>query len=266
MKLHQLVWVTDGDTAVGRALIRRLAQDGASLLIGSQTDGQALEEELALVKAQGLQAMLTAVNLTDAKATAEMLVQAEERMGPVSVLIHNHDRVHRASVESCEEQDFIACMRDNAKTAFVCTQAAGALMAKRQSGSILYLSSIHAHKPTGSAFAYSAAKGAVHMLAKEAALALGRSGIRVNTVEIGALAGDQERFASEISTLYRDFPYKVPQAEPVTEAAIAELAAFLASDASRHLNGADIRLDGGFVLHYMDVKMKQPPPATGGEA
>jgi glucose 1-dehydrogenase len=104
------------------------------------------------------------------------------------------------------------------------------------------------------------------MLAKEAAIALGRSGVRVNTIELGPVAGDDERFASAFSTLYRDYQYKIPAAELVTHEDLAELVLFLASDEARLINGEDIRLDGGFLLHYMDVKMKQPPLPSGGGA
>lgn len=265
MKLHhKRVWITDGDSDSGRAIIRRLVAEGASFIIGSSSSGQLLEEELSLIRENSLQAFVTNTDLTSSQAVNMMLQQTMKELGPVDVLIHNHDEVRRASVESCSEQDFLECLHTNAKTAFICTQVAGHQMAAQQSGSIIYLSSIHAQKPTGSAFAYSAAKGAVNMLAKEAAIALGRSGIRVNTIELGAIEGDQERFASTLSMLYRDYQYKVPSAELVTHNDLAELAAFLSTDGSRHLNGADIRLDGGFLLHYMDVKMKQPPSQADG--
>lgn len=96
------------------------------------------------------------------------------------------------------------------------------------------------------------------MLAKEAALVLGRSGVSVNTIELGPIAGDNEQFESSLSTLYNDYEYKVPNAVLGNYDDLAELILFLSSDESRYMNGSDIRLDGGFLLHYMNFKMKRP--------
>lgn len=125
-------------------------------------------------------------------------------------------------------------------------------------GKIIYVSTIHAEKPTGSAFTYSIAKGAVKMLSKEASLVLGRYGVSVNTIELGPLPSDNAIFQSTLSTLYDDYEYKVPNALLGSDEDLAELVAFLSSDYSRYMNGADIRLDGGFLLHYMNFKMKKP--------
>ncbi|MNE75690.1 putative 2,4-dienoyl-CoA reductase [compost metagenome] len=96
------------------------------------------------------------------------------------------------------------------------------------------------------------------MLSKEAALVLGRHGVRVNTIELGPLEGDNDIFESDISTLYHDYEYKVPNAVLGSHDDLAELIHFLSSDSSRYINGSDIRLDGGFLLHYMNFKMKRP--------
>lgn len=257
MLLHnKVIFITDADSLSGKALIRRCTEHGASFILNSVSDGADIQQELSQIPAA--QVFLTNTNLCSSRELSAMLEQAEARLGAVSVLIHNNDYQKAVTIESCEEAEFLDILNRNAKSAFLCTQAAGKQMATAKSGSIIYVSSIHAEKPTGSSWAYSASKGAVKMLAKEAALILGRSGITVNTIELGPLAGDNERFHSGISTLYEDYEYKVPNAVLGSVEDLASLALFLASDQARYLNGADIRLDGGFLLHYMDFKMKRP--------
>lgn len=95
------------------------------------------------------------------------------------------------------------------------------------------------------------------MLPKEAALVLGRFGVSVNTIELGPLEGDDELYQSTISTLYNEYEFKVPNAALGSYEDLAELVLFLASDEARYINGSDIRLDGGFLLHYMNFKMKR---------
>lgn len=256
--VNKVVFITDADQDSGRAIIRRLIGAGASFILNSPSGGLNLSEELKTIRDAGLQALVVHISLCSSTDLAEMLELAEKEVGTVDIFIHNSKIIHLAPIETCDEEIFLDSLAVNAKSAFLCTQAVGKQMIGKQSGKIIYVSSIHAHKPTGSAFAYSVSKGAVNMLAKEAALVLGRSGVSVNTIELGPIAGDNEQFESSLSTLYNDYEYKVPNAVLGNYDDLAELILFLSSDESRYMNGSDIRLDGGFLLHYMNFKMKRP--------
>ncbi|WP_028537962.1 SDR family NAD(P)-dependent oxidoreductase [Paenibacillus sp. J14] len=254
----QVVWITDADQPTGKALIRRWAKDGAHLLLSSPSNGIEIAAEINLAKASGSKVLVSNVDLNSGTNANELVLQAERELGALQVLIHNHDLFVPFSVEAGSEALFREVIHTNAKSAFLCTQAAGKVMAARESGCIIFISSIHAEKPNGSSFAYSASKSAIKLLAKEAALELGRHSIRVNTIEAGPIPGDNERFRSSLTTLYRSYETKVPSARLGTVDDIANVACFLASDDASYLNGADLRLDGGFLLHYMDHKMRQP--------
>ncbi|GIQ70308.1 SDR family NAD(P)-dependent oxidoreductase [Xylanibacillus composti] len=264
MNIHnKTVFVTDADSRSGQAIVQYLADAGARFVLNSISDGKNIQPILDHVKQKGSEAVVINVDLCRRSAVAEALQQSSAQVGTVDVLVHNNDLMKPASVESCDEATFLEVLNHNAKSALVCTQAAGEIMAAKKSGKIIYVSSIHAEKPTGSSFAYSASKGAVKMLSHEAALTLGREGIQVNTIELGPVEGDDERFASDVSHLYEDYQYKVPSTVLGTFEDLANLVLFLASDASRYLNGADIRMDGGFLMHYLDVKMNKPWPEGG---
>ncbi|OZB90823.1 SDR family NAD(P)-dependent oxidoreductase [Paenibacillus sp. XY044] len=258
----QVVLITDADTPVGRALIRHFSAGGAHLVLNSGSGGAVAAVEIAAARAAGSSVIVKSLDLSIG-ANAGQLVETAEELGGLDVLVHNNDLLAPATVETCAETLFHEVMNANAKSAFLCAQAAGKAMAPRQSGCIVFVSSIHAEKPTGSSFAYSASKGAVKMLAKEAALELGRHGIRVNTIETGPVEGDDERFRSPLTTLYHSYETKVPRGQLGSAEDIAHAAGYLASAEARYLNGADLRLDGGFLLHYMDHKMKRP---KGGDS
>ncbi|WP_138751241.1 SDR family NAD(P)-dependent oxidoreductase [Paenibacillus sinopodophylli] len=259
MSVHnQVVFITDADCASGKAIIRRFVSEGSHFILNSESGGLALWEERRLIENSGKLAIIVNIDLCSFDEVWDMLQSTEQQIGTVSVLVHNNNVVYPSTIESCDEAIFAKSIAINAKSAFICTQAAGKHMMKSQHGSIIYVSSIHAEKPTGSAFTYSIAKGAVSMLAKEAALVLGRSSIRVNSIERGPLEGDDVLFESTLTPLYDHYNYKVPNAELGTYEDLAELVLFLASDSSKYINGADIRFDGGFLLHYMNFRMKQP--------
>nr|WP_202887727.1 SDR family oxidoreductase [Cohnella zeiphila] len=261
----QIVWITDADSPGGKALLLRMAAEGASLLLGSDSGGRELESELAQVRQAGSQAFVYTIDDWRSAEVAQMLAEAAKELGPVDVLIHNRNLVRPISVENGEEDVFREVMNANAKSAFVCAKEAGKQMTAREAGKIIFVGSIHAEKPTGMSFAYSASKGAVKMLAREAAVTLGRHGIEVYSIELGPAEGDDDVFRSDLSGLYDSYRYKVPNAVLGTHEDLAELALFLASGEARYLNGTDIRMDGGFLLHYLDFKMKRPA-ATGGDA
>ena len=260
---NQTVFITDADSESGKALIAKFSSSGANLLLNSLRNSSDWAHELNALKSNGAKAFVANVNLCSSQELAAMLDAADTEIGAIDVMIHNQSVSRRASVESCEESSFFEVMQSNAKSAFFCTQTVGKRMAARGSGSIIYVSSIHSEKPTGSAFLYSASQGAVKMLAHEAALFLGRQGIRVNVIELGPVEGTGASFSSEISGLYDNYQYKVPSGSLGTYEDLAELSYFLSQDEARYVNGADIRLDGGFLMHYMDFRMKKP--AVGEE-
>ena len=259
MKLRdKVVFITDADSASGQAIVERLCAEGARFVLNSASGGSAVAGLLDKLGLAEPRAVVTGANLRSSAEVVPLLERMERQVGAIDVLIVNDDALLPASVEHCEEPVFLELLEANAKTAFVCAQAVGKQMAERQSGSIIFVNSIHADKPTGFSFAYSAAKGAVHNLAREASVYLGRYGIRVNTIEMGPVEGDDERFGSDLTSLYQFYQHKVPSTVLGTYEDLANVALFLATDEAKYINGADIRVDGGFLRHYMDVKMKLP--------
>ena len=253
----KIVFLTEADSPSGRAVIRRLSAEGASFILNSASGGGAIREELDRCLSSGRGAMVVNIDTCSRNEVDRMLETASRELGDVDILVHNNDLAEPGTIEHGTEDWFRRLIDHNAKSAFICAQAVGGRMAARRRGKIVFVSSIHAEKPTGSSFAYSAAKGAVKMLTREAALRLGRSGVTVNAIEFGPVEGDDERFRSDLSLLYEHYRTKVPNAQLGTHDDLAEIVLFLASDESRYVNGADIRVDGGFLMHYMDAKMKQ---------
>jgi glucose 1-dehydrogenase len=255
---NKVVFITDADSDSGKALINRLAGEGAHFILNSRSDGQEIQSNIAYCQSLGSKSLIFNINLCKSSEVNSMLESAAQQLGTVDIFIHNNNEVRPMSVENCDEELFLQIMDANTKSAFICTQAIGKQMTTKQSGKIIYINSIHAEKPIGATFAYSVSKGALKMLSSEAALLLGRYGINVNTIELGPVEGDNVRFSSDLSSLYDYYQYKVPNAELVNHEDLGQLVLYLSSDEARHVNGADIRLDGGFILHYMDHKIMKP--------
>jgi glucose 1-dehydrogenase len=258
MKLqNKVVFITDADCPTGKVITDRLADEGAHFILNSVSNGKEIQLQLNHCHATCSKVHIVNINLCRYSDVAKMLEEASQLVGSVDILIHNNNTVEPALVETCEEELFLRILNANTKTAFICTQAVGKPMVAKQAGKIIFISSIHAEKPTGSSFAYSASKGAVKMLSRETALNLGRHGVKVNVIEMGPFQGDDETFKSDISSLYDSYRYKVPDTVLGTPKDTANLVLYLCSDEAGYMNGADIRLDGGFLMHYIDFKMKK---------
>jgi len=179
-----------------------------------------------------------------------------ERYGRLDGLVHCHWTMVRGGLIDSSPAALHDGFMANAKEAFLCTQAVGRYFIEHPPGSIVYVVSIHDEKPSGASLSFSMAESAIAMLAKEAALTLGRHQVRVNVIEWGAQAGDDRRFFSAVSALYDDYQSKVPSRRLGRPEDLANVVGFLLSAKSAHIHGATIRVDGGFLLHYVDEKMR----------
>ncbi len=253
----QVAFISDGQADSGCVLAQHLARQGARVVVNvsPSADLSALQDSWVAAEGPRNEVLWTQHDLCHQAGVDALWAEMVGRWGQVSIFVHNSNQIEPQTVESCEVASYQALMEINVKSAFLLTQAFGR-QPDLAAGRIIYVSTIHDQKPTGSSFVYAAAKGALSMLAREAALDLGRRGVTVNLIEMGAVAGDDVRFASDLSDLYVDYRWKVPSASLGTYEDLAHLVGFLSLPESRFLNGASIRLDGGFILHYLNHKMK----------
>ena len=242
---NKIAVITDGSCDAGIAISKKLLESGAAVILNNAP---------GVPPAGGYPGLLTAVSYDLTKFDGgEMLASfVREKFGRADILIHSDNHVCEASIEYMPEADFMRALEVNAKTAFVATRAFGAMMAEAGSGIILYISSIHDEKATGCAFSYSMAKGAVLMLMREAALEYGPHGVKINLIETGGVAGDDTLFSgADLSNLYTDMNERMATGSPVTHEDLADYIAHYVSAPNPSLNGANIRLDGGFTLYYI---------------
>ena len=181
---------------------------------------------------------------------AESLAGEIKAAGGLDALILTARETPRSLMETMDIGVFRKAFDANAKAAFFLIKHLGALMAEQGGGAVVILSSIHSEKPTGVSAAFSCSMGALQMLGRESALQLGRRGVHTVMVETGPLPGDEETFDSLLTPIYDGHVNNIPRK---TALAYDELfGVVLNAVRSPALNGADIRVDGGFTLHYLD--------------
>lgn len=239
------VYITQSNSAVGKAIARRFASEGADLVLGD-AEASFVDE----IKAMGNKVLPIAPDLTTYAGTQAALDEILKVFKRVDVLVFNNNKPVKTSIADLERSVFEEQLNYNAKAGFTTTKIIGQHMGSFGNGKIVYVSSIHDDKPTGSTPLYAVAKGTVTMLCKESALFFGRMGVQSNLIEVGALEGDDSVFDSTFAGQYVYMKERIPRDEAGKPEEIAGIAAFLASDDANFVNGASLRADGGFMLHY----------------
>ncbi len=237
--------VTGAAHGIGLAVARRLVAGGAAV-IALDKDAARLA---AAFPANECTPLVADLELADPVELGDRIVA---EYGPIQLIVNNvgistpHDFLH------VEPEEFDAVFGANLRGPwFVTRQLVRALVASRERGAVLFVTSLHDTHVRMHPH-YSASKAAVAMLAKELAHELGPHQIRVNVVAPGWIRTEEHIEPQDAATLIR----RIPAGRPGDPQDIASLAAALLSDRrSAYVTGARLTIDGGLSLHtwLMDV-------------
>ncbi|MFF2540958.1 glucose 1-dehydrogenase [Kitasatospora sp. NPDC058063] len=235
--------VTGGSRGIGRAVVRRLARDGAQVVLGYAHDERAAAEVVRAVEAEGGRAWALRADLGEAGAAERLMAEAEERLGGLDVLVNNAAGSFTPTpLAELADADLDTLFTVNTRTAFTTVRYAARRM--RDGGRIVNISTVNTVRPVPGIAAYAASKGAVEQLTAVAAVELGPRGITVNTVSPGATDTDLLRGTNPPEALDR-----VAGLTPLRRLGrpedIADVVAFLAGPEGRWLTGQNLRAAGG---------------------
>ncbi|MFI1070474.1 2,3-dihydro-2,3-dihydroxybenzoate dehydrogenase [Streptomyces puniciscabiei] len=252
MELHgRVAWVTGAAGGIGRAVVRRLAEDGARIA-ASDTNPVALEEVIAELPGAARH-MAVELDVRDADAVESALDRIEAGLGPVDVAVNCAGILRTGPIAALTQETWEEVLRCNATGVFLVSRAVAGRMAARGGGSIVTVGSNAAALPRMNMAAYAASKAASTIFTKCLGLELAATGVRCNVVAPGSVDTAMQH------ALWHgpDARQKVIDGDPATYRLgiplrrlaapedVAETVAFLASDRSRHITMQDIYVDGG---------------------
>jgi NAD(P)-dependent dehydrogenase (short-subunit alcohol dehydrogenase family) len=235
--------VTGASRGIGRATARALAAAGARVIVHYGSAAREAESLVAEIRAAGGQADAVGADLGAVDGAHKLVAAVRKLVGErLDILVANAGVATAASIEEQTVEDFDRMFAVNVRAPFFLVQQLLPLFG--EGSSIILLSSLAARASVGVLPAYSATKGAIDTLVKHFGALLGPRGIRVNAVAPGVIDTDMSSFVR--SDEGRDYTLGIQAFKRIGQADdVADVIAFLASDASRWVTGDTIQAGGG---------------------
>jgi glucose 1-dehydrogenase len=252
----QVALVTGGSGGIGRACALALARAGADVAVNFYSMAEEAESLAAEVRALGRRVVLLPVDIANHNDVEEMVAHVEAEFGPITLLVLSAVYSDREAFIDADLEGFRRTIDVSMWGAFHVLRAVARHMVRRGSaGSVVVVSSPHAHAAIPTCMAYNMAKAANDQMARTAAIELIGHKIRVNIVYPGwtDTPGERKFFSEEA---LRAGARKLPMGRMVRPDEVARGVLFLLHPDSESITGTTLSVDGGSQLPWWSRRGK----------
>lgn len=247
----QVAIVTGGSSGIGRAVALEMAQCGAHVAFcfrddGAQSrlDAQAVAREL---RQQEVRSYFRSCDVRDSKDVNRFVAEVMEELGAIHVLVNNAGIGRDRALWHMQDHEWEAVLRTNLDGAFFFTRAVAPHMRAQEYGKIVNITSVHGIRSEFGISNYASSKAGLIGLTRSTAVELGPRNINVNAVAPGYIRTTRltDGVSSEILDRARGQSVLGRLGDPQD---VAGAVLFLCSEVARHITGAVIPVDGGYLL------------------
>lgn len=243
----RVAMITGGAGGLGLALADKLAALGSDVVVNDIPQAEEAAERVAeMVRKHGRKALVALGSVTSADDVGKTVDAALEKFGKIDILINNAGITRDGLLIRMSEQDWDMVLEINLKGSFLCTKAVARPMMKARYGRIVNIASVAGVMGNAGQANYSASKGGLIALTKTTAKELASRSITCNAVAPGFI---ETRMTEVLDEQVRaQWLQNIPLGRPGTPEDVADVVAFLASDAAAYVTGQVLNIDGGLIM------------------
>jgi NAD(P)-dependent dehydrogenase (short-subunit alcohol dehydrogenase family) len=243
--------ITGGDSGLGAATAKSLAQAGADIAIAYRDTPEAAESVAATAK--GFDVKVAIVRLADVAQqanVASLFTWMDKAYGGIDILVNNAGiDGNRALTAESDAAEWRKVIEVDLFGAYYCAREASARMCEAGRGVIVNMTSVHEYIPWAGYSAYTSAKAGLSMFSKTLAQEVAGSGVRVVAIAPGAIKTPINADVWQDLKGLSDLDAKIPMGRIGEPDEIGHVIAFLCSDLASYLTGITVAVDGGMLLY-----------------
>lgn len=233
--------ITGASQGLGRAMALKFAEAGADIVAASRTQAK-LEDTAAEVRKAGRKCLVVPTDVTVSAQVNAMAAAAVAEFGRIDVLVNNAgggDESLGKRLEQITDDEWRRGLDTNLSSQFYGCRAVIPQMVKQNRGKIINVASGYGLRGGKHNYMYACAKGGVIQLTRSMALTYAQNNIQTNCIVPGIFPHNEQ-----MMQFFKGGKF-IPVGRPGEDAELGPLAVFLASDASNHINGELVVIDGG---------------------
>ncbi len=239
----QIALVTGGGRGIGRAVARRLAREGAHVVVNYVSGEGAARETVEAIRADGGTADTAGFDVADAAAVKAGVDGVLGNHGRIDILVNNAGVVHNGLLMRLKDDDIEHVLGVNLRGTIHCTRAVTAGMVKRRQGRIVNMTSVVAATGNAGQSIYAASKAGVVGFTRATARELAPRSITVNAVAPGFI--DTDMTASLPDATRQDIVESIPLGRSGTAEEVAGAVLFFCLPESAYITGHVLDVNGG---------------------
>lgn len=237
--------VTGSARGIGKAIAMKFAKEGYDVVISDILQDVA-EQTAKEIEAMGQKALVVVADVSKAEDAERLINETVNALGRLDVLVNNAGITRDNLAIRMKEAEWDMVLNINLKGTFLCSQAAAKFMMKKRTGRIVNIASVSGILGTAGQANYASSKAGVIALTKALARELGPRNITVNAVAPGYIITEMtEKLPDKVKEEYLS---QIPLKRGGTPEDVANVVAFLASDAASYVTGTTLIVSGGLVM------------------
>ncbi len=238
--------VTGASRGIGAAIAKKLAADGAFVIVNYNGSQARAKEVVDAIKAEGGEAEAMQCDVSDFEACGTFVADIIKTYGRLDILVNNAGITRDGLLMKITEEDFDAVLNTNLKGAFNTIRHSSRQMLKQRNGRIINISSVSGLLGNAGQTNYAASKAGMIGMTKSVARELASRQITVNAVAPGFVG--TEMVEAMTDSAKEAMTGMIPFGRIGEPEEIAAAVAFLASDAARYITGQVLAVDGGMSI------------------